>query len=391
MTMTTSSLPLLRLPEMGPLTQATLFHDFSSVEQIREPIDWEREIPVIINHRLASVAERVIGDLGLEAPDRVVTELQNAVFAWVQSTCTASKHATDDLICLQKEQIDFVVTKGPGIAQCARRRSERPFTDIDIFVATEDFARTLSLLEGVGYAEEDRNLLPWPSLNRYCREAVNLRSPSGGSIDVHHRIPPWYWGANIDFHDVRDRAKSMVVPGGGELPCASPTDNFLVSALHIVSDKNSPGSNLMAWRDFLLLAHAADPWDVVAQARRAHLCGWIDWIIGALPADVRPLPLAGVLAREDHRIPGQHRLAMLIPPGIGSRHVIGQVFRLPTANAMLYLAGMAWPSADFLRVKIGESGHRRSAWWRSGMLGLNDHLRVDSQPSSHESDTVSSS
>jgi hypothetical protein len=58
---------------------------------------------------------------------------------------------------------------------------------------------------------------------------------------------------------------------------------------------------------------------------------------------------------------------------------------------MLYLAGMAWPSADFLRIKMGETGNRRSAWWRSGMVGLNDHLRVDSQLSSDQPDAVSSS
>jgi hypothetical protein len=386
--MTTATLPTLRLPAMGPLTRATLFHDFSPVEPAPQGIDWSLEIPVIISHRLASVAQRMIGDLGLSAPAAITTQLQNAVFAWVQASCTASKNATEDLVALDEEGIDFVVTKGPGIAHCARRLSERPFTDIDIFVATECFGRALAVLGKRGYAEEDRNLLPWQGLNRYCREAVNLRSPTGGSIDVHHRIPPWYWGSDIEFGDVRSRAKSIVVPGGGVLLCASPADNLLISALHIVSDKNSPGSNLMAWRDVLLLAHACHPSDVVARARDARLCGWIDWIIAALPREVRPNPLAEALAGEDHRIPGQHRLSMLIPPGIGSRHVAGQVFRLPPANAVLYLAGMAWPSSEFLRIKIGDTKNRRSAWWRGGMVGLNDHLRTDSQLPSDEADAA---
>jgi hypothetical protein len=353
-----------------------VLYDFSAALPDPVTIDWDSEVPLVIEQRLAAVVQRIIRDFGLEPPDHIVGKLQDAVFAWVQASCIASKKATDDLVALDHAKIEYVVLKGPGIAVSAKHISERPFTDIDIFVRKESFGQAISILEKLGYAEEDKNLLPWQGLNRYCREAVNLRTSSGGSIDVHHQIPPWYWGSKIDFQKLHDRSVSIVAPCGGRLPCASPTDNLLISALHIVSDKNRPGSNLMAWRDFLLLVRTCNPGEVVALARDAQLCGWLSWIIDALPDHARPAKLADALRAENPRIPGQFRLSMLLPPKIGSRHLIGQVFRLPIPNAALYLVGMTWPSSTFLRTKISNSDHRRSTWWRSGMTVLNDQRRL---------------
>jgi hypothetical protein len=361
---------------MGPLTEATLFCDFLPIVLDPYGIDWAGEASTIVDQRLAALTQRLIRQMGLTPPARIVQQLQDAAFTWTERTCLASKKASDDLCVLRAADVDFVVTKGPGIAQYAPRQSERPYADIDIFVPTESFGRTLEILQGLGYAEEERNRLPWQRLNRVCREAVNLRSTAGGSIDVHHRIPPWFWGVDIEFAQVRRRAVDVVISGGGRLPCADPVDNLLVSALHIVSDKNHPGSNLMAWRDFLLLAHRCDPNEVRERARATRLCGWLQWIIHALPPPARPLDLVAALVGEDPRIRGQRRLAMVIPPGVGSRHVVGQVFRLPAANAVMYLAGMAWPSPSFLRSKVGDQRNGRSAWWRGGILGLADQHRA---------------
>jgi hypothetical protein len=387
--MTSSSPPALRFPELGPLTKVAVLYDFSATLRAPRTVDWDAEIPLIIAQRLAAVVHRVILDNHLLAPAHVVGQLQNATFAWAQASCIVSKIAIDDLAHLQNEKIDYVVTKGPGIAGHARHISERPFSDVDIFVSKNDFDRVLKLFKRLGYAEDSRNVLPWQILNRYCREAINLRSSSGGSLDVHHRIPPWYWGSHIDFSSLRDRAEPTVAPGGGWLLCASPTDNLLISALHIVSDKSRPGSNLMAWRDFLQLAHICEPRDVVLRGREAHLCGWLKWIIGALPSDARPENLTEALIGEDPSIPGQYRLSMLLPPKIGSRHLVGQVFRLPVANAALYAAGMAWPSSAFLRSKSNIRKARRSTWLREGILRLNNQML--NKESQHLQDSDSSS
>ena len=358
---------------MGPLTRAVLFYDFAPVALEASAIDWEVEASRIVEQRLAAVAQRMIQDLRLRPPGPVVSELQGAVFDWTQSTCLVSTRAAVDVDVLRAHQLEFVVTKGPGIACHARRRAERPYTDIDIFVAEASFFEVQELLRRSGYGEEKKNLVPWARLGNICREAVNLRTPAGGSIDVHHRIPPWFWGSGVTFPDVLARSQLQSVPGGGSLCCASAADNLLISALHIVSDKNSPGATLMAWRDFLLLAHATDANDVLLRAQETGLCGWVKWVMHALPSEALPAPLADAFADQDPAIPGIGRLTVVMSTGIVSRRsVLSQAFRLPTANAVKYLGGLVWPSTAFLHSKIGDVPHPRMIWWRNVLSGRAD-------------------
>jgi hypothetical protein len=355
---------------MGPLTRAALFYDFAPAALEPSAIDWDAELPRIVNQRLAAVAQRMIQDLGLRPPGPVAGKLQGAVFDWTQASCIASGRAAIDLDVLREHQLEFVVTKGPGIACHARRLAERPYTDIDIFVAEECFFAVLDLLGRSGYGEEDKNLVPWPGLGNICREAVNLRTPAGGSIDIHHRIPPWFWGSGVTFSDVLARSRLQSVPGGGSLPCASAVDNLLISALHIVSDKNIPGATLMAWRDFLLLAYASDADDVLLRSQQTRLCGWIKWVMSALPSDALPAPLVEAFADEDPGIPGHGRLTVVMSPGIASRRsVLSQAFRLPTTNAVKYLGGLVWPSTAFLHSRVGDAPHPRINWWRKVLSG----------------------
>ena len=187
-------------------------------------------------------------------------------------------------------------------------------------------------------------------------------------------IPPWLWGSHLTFEDLLAGSRDRSVPGGGTLPCASPADNLLVSALHIVSDKNSPGSTLMAWRDVLVLARAADPDELLVRARLAHLCGWLAWILDALPPGTVPAGLHRQLAAEDRRIPYHRRLRLVMPPGVAARHmVLSQMCRLPPSNAARYLIGLGWPSPDFLDARIGSAPHPRMAWIRTTVAG-SDHL-----------------
>ncbi len=205
-------LPELRVPPMGPLTRATLFHDFVPTAHHATTIEWERELPSIIDHRLAGVAQRMIDERGLHPPDTIRRALQGASFDWTQVSCLAGSRAAIDLDILSEHHVDFVVTKGPGIACHANRLVERPYSDIDVFVSPEAFPCAQDLLVQCGYGEEDKNLVPRPALGKVCREAVNLRSPTGGSIDLHHRIPPWFWGSDLSFDDllarIRDPARS---------------------------------------------------------------------------------------------------------------------------------------------------------------------------------------
>ncbi len=371
--MSARRLPRLRLPELGPLAWATLLYDFATPDFDADRIDWDAELQVLVDQRLATVAQRMLRDLGILPPDHVLRSLQNAVFAWTELSCLASGRAATDLRVLVDDGIDFVVTKGPGIASLASRISERPYSDIDILVATEQFGYVQQLLARSGYREETRDLVPRPALGDLCREAVNLRSHDGGSIDVHHRIPPWLWGSHLTFADLLARSTSIAVPGGGSLPCVSPADNLLISALHVVSDKNRPGETLMAWRDVLVCARASEPADVLERAERSWLTGFLAWILSALPTETLPTGLLEDLRGGIPDVPHSGRLRMLIPPGFASRRkVISQMCRLPTWNAARYAAGIAWPSASFLEATFGDVTHRRIRWLTSTVAGRSE-------------------
>ncbi|HEX5914128.1 MAG TPA: hypothetical protein VFY54_13450, partial [Rubrobacter sp.] len=56
------------------------------------------------------------------------------------------------------------------------------------------------------------------------------------------------------------------------------------------------------------------------------------------------------------------RLRHLLPPAVGSRHVIGQAFRLPFPNAVSFMAGYLVPSRAFLTGRYG-SPNAYGQWW----------------------------
>jgi hypothetical protein len=359
-------IPELRLPEMGPLTRAALLFDFVETSVDYRDIDWDSEIASICYHRLAGVAQRMIEQSDLVAPERVLSQLRDSIFFSIQMSSLAALNAASALETLTESGIEFVVTKGPGISSQCPRLADRPYTDIDILVPTRRFDHSLELLARLGYEEQERNMMPWAVLGKLCREAVNLHSETGGSIDVHHRIPPWYWGTALTFAALYSASSEVVTLGGVRLRCASAADNLLVSALHIVSDKNSPGETLMAWRDVLTLARAVEPEELLIRARNAGLCGWLVWVLRALPEASLPPEIVELFANEDSSISGVARLRAITPPGCASSHnVRSQLLRLPALNATTYMVGLTFPSDRFLRSRVGNAPGRHLRWWRS--------------------------
>jgi hypothetical protein len=204
---------------------------------------------------------------------------------------------------------------------------------------------------------------PWTSFDRYCREAVNLRTENGGSIDLHHRISPWCWSGGLSF-DVLNSAATVKNVFGVSLPLASSEHNLLVSALHVVSDRSRPGQSYRIWRDLLVLASSCPPSVVIAAARQTGTSAWLRWILGCLPIEVQPKELLGLLDGDRRQIEKRLRLRMLLPPRFGSQHHFGQIFRLPVSHAALFTAGTLVPSPMFLRLRYPDDKYRYLKWWR---------------------------
>jgi hypothetical protein len=65
--------PDLRLPQFGPLVRAALFYDFVPPDFDPDVVDWDGEPSVIIDQRLAAIAQRMIRDLGIHPPALVTS------------------------------------------------------------------------------------------------------------------------------------------------------------------------------------------------------------------------------------------------------------------------------------------------------------------------------
>ena len=369
-------------PSIGPATSLVLFSDFVEPALVTQD-DWLNEIGLIVGQGMAGLARRLVHEYAIQLPRSVIELLQQTTFFDQSLTTRTLKCSGSGLQWLSEAEIPYVVTKGPGIALMGRSPSDRPFMDIDVVVAPARFSDALRLLRSTGYSESPLTMQTWDSFNLYCREAVNLRNEDGGSIDLHHRISPWYWSKGITF-DLLQRDAIPVTMYGEHFTAVSPIHNLLITALHIVSDKSRPGQTVRAWRDLLVLVEKCPVASVVEAALVTGLIPWLFWILRCLPLDVQPAELLDALAGFDHRINGTSRLKMLMPQRIGAQHPIGQVFRIPLPHAVLYVAGMAMPSPTYLRTRYPDEKRRYSLWLRDSTHSFTKEAIASARPAAHK-------
>ncbi len=350
-------------PALPPLTHEIALHGFAKHHSPPPMAAWSEELDELIQRRLAATALRYAADLGIDLPGTIKRGLQASAFFWASRTMEVIMGARLAIQALHDAGVPLVVIKGPGIARCYPQAAERPFSDIDILVPPNEFRRVMAVLNKWQLREQDRNRQPWQLFNRWCREAINLEDGKGGSVDVHHRIPPWLWSGRLTSSLLLAESQEVSV-AGSVLQCVSYRHNLLIAALHIVSDHNRPGQTIMAWRDLLMLVQTCTEAEVVDAARATALTGWLRWVLEQIPPEAQPEKLLAALRDESPAIRGQRRLRQLMPPAIGSRHLIGQTLRLPLPSAALYVTGMVLPSRSFLQMKLPDARNPYWMWWR---------------------------
>jgi hypothetical protein len=368
-----SGLPNI-FPKLSTAMRCILLADFEEPQAEIAAGEWLADYETVIRHGLAGVAVRVIRENSFVVPPSVVDKLEKSQFEDMVHTSAIVLRSQTGIDALRSVDIPFVVTKGPGIARQGTALADRPYIDLDVVVDPKRFTEARRVLSSVGYSVESRSIQPWTAFDRYCQEATNLRTPEGGSIDLHHRVAPWYWSGGLTLDYLASAAETAKV-FGVQLPLASPEHNLLVAALHVVSDKARPGQTLRAWRDLLVLARRCSTDSVVEAAEATELGAWILWILQCLPVEVQPIELVDGLQQKRHQIAGQWRLRMLLPPRLGSRHVLGLALRLPLKHAAIYGVGVMLPSPTFLRYRYPDESHRYLTWWRSALGNLISKIR----------------
>lgn len=331
------------------------------VQSARSGIGLDDLLHEVASQRLAGY---LVGD-----PDRsadfdakVVRHLRNAQFdscAFAAATLRATAPALQGL---KDHGISFVVIKGPGIANRVGGVAKRPFTDVDILVSPSTFAETRRRLEAMGYEQDTRTHMPRRTFDNLVFEAINLSSAEGGRVDLHQQIPPWRWGRRLTLERLLGASEDMEIAPGVNVPVASGVHNLLISALHIVSDKASPGTSAMPWQDVISLAEVCQPAEVAAEAKEVRLGSWLSWILSSIPPEERP---SGLLPRlVGCPSYGRFRLkAMMRQSGLATSTFGQMVLRLPAGRAALVLGSVLVPTPDFLREKYGTTSHPFLKWY----------------------------
>jgi Uncharacterised nucleotidyltransferase len=352
-------------PEISPWARVALWHDL--VELALPDTAVEPELPTVIRQRLAPLLLRCLRQ---RSPDRLAevrTELQADAFGRARSSMIVLERGAEICSRLEASGIEYAVAKGPSIAATYATWQDRPFIDLDLYVCPEEYARAIRRCSSWGLAETPSGRQPRRFADVACREAVNLKGHDGTSIDLHHHVPPWFWGQGLSANDLLATRRTADLLGH-ELHCVSPEDNLLIAALHVVSDKNTPGETLLIWRDVAQLAAIVD---AERLARRADDCGlawWLQRVLEELPQVVRPTELLERIASLGGQPPGRHRLAAMMSDrtralGVG----VTQPLRLPVGRALLFGAALAAPSREFLRHNFPGDPHPRRTWWKEAI------------------------
>jgi hypothetical protein len=351
------------LPRMGAWTATVLFSPYRQPPELGTLA--EDELDEMIGSRLGPLLLDYLHTHDTEVPDAVRRFLSTAQ-AVGQLRVQAIVQAAGEVAAMCRENgIRFVITKGPGIAAHYPDPTLRPFGDVDFLVAERDFPRARALLEADGWHPNEQRREQRRYFERLCREAVNLELGDLGRVDLHHRVPPWLWGQDLGVGRLIDRADAGCYDGV-ELPVLDAIDNFLVSCLHIVSDRSEPGQSLLVWRDIVELGRVIDIDETARRAAAAGLLGWVGAVVAGLPADVRPFPVPEKWLATP--IPHPRRVVALVQGAIDHRPIKGHLARLPIVpNGMLYAAGVAFPDRRFLAANV--SGSMKLARWITNRRG----------------------
>jgi hypothetical protein len=350
------------LPPLGSATYRALFHGVAGGPEGSEASEWARDVHEIVHHRLAGLALAAAQVDGVDLDPSTQSYLQQQRDTDMVRSLAAEVAAPAAIQALRDTGIPSVITKGPGIAQAYPLPSLRPFRDIDILVPPSGFEAAKQLLGRLGFHPLPEREGPRSYFYRRCREAVNLFRDDGTAVDLHHHIPPWIWGRNLSFSHVYGRCKELPL-AGAVVRIAHPVHNLLIAGLHVISDGGRPGQTPLIWRDLVVMAAACDPDEVEGEARSVGLDWCLALVLRALPEFARPRGLLERLGEVPPRPFDAFRLQRLLPPALGSRHLVGQAFCLPAPNAAAFMAGYLVPSRGFLRRRYG-SPWAYGRWWR---------------------------
>ena len=249
---------------------------------------WPEFFEAARRQRLAPLVSKVLeaaaDKVSLPEPTRAL--FRNSYLVTASRYAALSVHFQEVFRALEQEGIDFIVFKGPVLAETVYRDpGVRPMTDVDILVRHHDLMRAHRLLRGLGYKvglsdESVAALRPNPYHN-----SLLYSDPEGGKglVHLYWHLVNLYLGPRAVFEEIPmegfwQRAE-RVETAGHRVRTLDPADTFAYLCLHAFLHGFTP---LILLFDLDAVRRGKDSsfWQDVVE--RAEELGWQRYVYHAL-------------------------------------------------------------------------------------------------------------
>jgi hypothetical protein len=353
---------------MGPALRGCLSAGITeSVPAVDDP-SWEREADTILASRLEAVALQALHAEGDDHEPGVATSFRSAMLNDAARSLSIESNAREPLLELQKNDIPFAVIKGPAVARFYADPDTRFYSDIDILVPPDHYARAIAILTARGFHRREGHIQPWPWFELVCVEGANVYDSNGGNIDVHHHLSPWAFSQKLQAADLLGRSDEGTL-AGLRLRFASAGDCLSVACLHVLNDLWKEDPSFQSWRDICTMMTVLGPVSTHDALARSGLA-WFEPIAqAALQTIVSPGSAAGTRWRRS-QVLKHWRLKSLGWDGstVLARHPAGWLFRLPLWRALVFIAGGLVPSPKYVHSRH----HGYWSYWRDSLQSVRE-------------------
>ena len=260
---------------------------------------WDVFIELVRWHRVAALAWQRLSPLSEQLPPAVAESVQQMA----RNTAMQSLKLTHELkrvsALLQLHQIEFVVLKGPPLAQQLYGNPGLRFSkDIDILVQEKDVERANTLLSGHSYLRVFPPLdFPEVAMSRYkefSKDYVYRHRDSGSELELHWRFNNNPHLLELDVFEPFRHITSCKL-AGMELPVLSSTHQ----ALYLMTHAARSSWGRLSWlTDIAALLRAPLDWESLLELARINGLTNIVWITANLTHHLLKIPLPEPLQAE---------------------------------------------------------------------------------------------
>jgi hypothetical protein len=217
-------------PQSVPKSMLRALRGIATPLQPSEAVDWKQWLNSLEAHRLLPLLYRHVTHHGIapSLPADVVARLKSTYMANWAGNARLERELASIAVAFYRDGLPFLVLKGPGFARTIYPDpAMRPFDDIDLLVASEDFKRARILLKALGY--QATTGLGLEHHQEFAREEKGYRYP----VELHRTLnifPRIGWG--LPVKEVFERAIDVEI-ADYTFRTLHPVDAFLHSALHV--------------------------------------------------------------------------------------------------------------------------------------------------------------